>query len=94
MRLVGYEQPYNEAATEPMTIVKRVLTEKIHMSDVIIEIAHPTGKKSARQRQIIFKLNNYEDKMTIFSKKRGALDDVSYYFTDDVTDMDLNTKRA
>ena len=77
-----------------MTIVKRVLTEKFHMSDVIIEKAHRTGKKSARPRQIIFKLNNYEDKMTIFSKKRGALDDVSYYFTDDVTDMDLNTKRA
>ena len=79
-----------------MTIVKRVLTEKFHMSDVIIEKAHRTGKKSARPRKItsIFKLNNYEDKMTIFSKKRVVLDDVSYYFTDDVTDMDLNTKRA
>ena len=89
LRLVGYEEPYNEAPTEPMTIVKRVLTEKFHMSDVIIEKAHRTGKKSAKPRQIIFKLNNYEDKMTIFSKKRGALIDVSYYFTDDITDMDL-----
>lgn len=32
--------------------------------------------------------------MTIFIKKRGALDDVSYYFTDDVTDMDLKAQRA
>ena len=32
--------------------------------------------------------------IALFSKKSGALGDVSYYFTDDVTDMDLNTKRA
>ena len=64
------------------------------MSDVIIEKAHRTGKRSARPRQIIFKLNNYEDKMTIFSKKREALDGAGYYFTDDITDMDLQTKRA
>ena len=39
-------------------------------------------------------MNNYEDKMTIFSKKRAALDDVGYYFIDDVTDRDLKTKRS
>ena len=56
VRLVGYVESYNEALTEPMTIVKRVLDEKFHMSDVIIEKAHRTGKRSARPRQIIFKL--------------------------------------
>ena len=43
----GYEERSTMAPTEPMNIVKRVLAEKNHMSDVIIEKAHRTGKKSA-----------------------------------------------
>ena len=51
------------------------------------------GRQRDRPRHIIVKLADFADKLTIFKNKRQALQNENYFFVDDLTDSDLQTKK-
>lgn len=81
-----------------LEIVSDVLA-KIDMPNAEVMKAHRTGKGIVRNgqtlpRQIIFKLLRHSDKQYAMQNQREKLSDVPYYLVDDLTDMDLQTKKS
>ncbi|CAH1246169.1 Hypp7666 [Branchiostoma lanceolatum] len=63
-----------------------------------IERAHPDGPKSKSDgdgtpQHILFKLNSYQDKISIMKVARVKLKSEGYHFTDDLTMSDMQEKR-
>ncbi|KAI8484483.1 hypothetical protein Bbelb_377540 [Branchiostoma belcheri] len=81
-----------------LTTVGKILHEKFGLDRVKIERAHPDGPKSKSDgdgtpQHILFKLNSYQDKISIMKVARVKLKNEGYYFTDDLTTADLQEKR-
>lgn len=95
LRLVGIPEQDGE---NPADLVQGVLKDDLGMESVGLESAHRVGKARTidgkKTRHLIFKLTRFTDKIAILQKKREALNGKDYYITDDLTDSDMEKKRA
>lgn len=95
LRLVGIPEHEGE---NPAVLVLGVLKDDLGMENVTLETAHRVGKSRIiggnNTRHLIFKVAKFPDKVAILQKKREALNGKTYYITDDLTDIDMERKRA
>ena len=81
-------------------LVQGVLRDDLKMDSVTIQTAHrtgkaiPAGRDMPPTRHIIFKLMNFEDKISLLKGKREALKDKKCYITEDLTQADIEAKKS
>lgn len=95
VRLIGVTETFRE---DCLGLVYKILRDEMDIHGDI-EVAHRTGRRStpqnqqSRPRHIIFRVSHIQCKNDILSAQRYALRDKPYFFTDDLTKMDLDRKR-
>lgn len=98
LRLVGYPESTGNTPENCVGIVQKILKDKFGMHNVDIEVAHRVGPPKVKngryvKRHIIFRLQHLQDKHTILQNKRQCLAEDTFFFTDDMTDADVEMKK-
>lgn len=91
IRVIGFPQNKDE---DCLDLCKQMLKDKFGLHDAKLERAHRDGPKTpGRPQHLLFKLNCYQDKVTILRQQRQVLADTPYFCTEDLTRQDLQEKR-
>jgi len=95
IRIIGRKVEKGENC---LITVRKILHEKFGRTDIKIERAHPDGPPNKHggdktPQHILFKVNSYQDKIHLMKASREQLKNENYYFTDDLTAVDLQEKR-
>jgi hypothetical protein len=90
LRLVGITEDTDDSC---MTIVWNIVNEELNVP-AKIEDAYRAGRQGNQPRHIIVHCSNSDEKIAIFRAQRHALKNKSYFFVDDLSKKDYETKLA
>jgi hypothetical protein len=91
IRLIGIAESRSENC---YNIVTDIISNELGVP-VNVDVAHRTGRKDDQYpRHIIFRVSSMQEKMDVLRAQKQALKHKAYFFVEDLSKKDYNTKRA